>query len=41
MQQEPDRYYNGVFQAAKDIVAEEGIGFLLAGIGTVEFVFFV
>lgn len=33
MQQRPEKYTNGVLAAAKDIVAVEGAGFLLAGLG--------
>jgi len=33
MQQYPELYTRGVWQAAKDIVASHGIGFLLAGLG--------
>ena len=35
MQTEPERYSNGVVQAAKDIIAVEGLGFLLAGLGKI------
>jgi len=33
MQTEPAKYNKGVIQAARDIVATEGAGFLLAGLG--------
>jgi solute carrier family 25 (mitochondrial phosphate transporter), member 3 len=33
MQAFPDRYDNGVFAAAKDIIASEGVGYLLTGLG--------
>jgi solute carrier family 25 phosphate transporter 3 len=33
MQQNPEKYSKGVIAAAKDIVATEGLGFLLAGLG--------
>ena len=33
MQTEPAKYNKGVVQAARDIVATEGAGFLLAGLG--------
>jgi len=33
MQQNPEKYSKGVIAAAKDIVATEGVGFLLAGLG--------
>mmetsp|Transcript_1525 Transcript_1525/g.2523 ORF Transcript_1525/g.2523 Transcript_1525/m.2523 type:complete len:339 (+) Transcript_1525:131-1147(+) len=33
MQTDPEAYQDGVWQAAKDIIAAEGIGFLLAGLG--------
>jgi hypothetical protein len=33
MQTEPERYTKGVIHAAKEIVSQEGIGYLLAGLG--------
>lgn len=33
MQTDPAKYNKGVIQAARDIVAKEGAGFLLAGLG--------
>ncbi len=33
MQTFPEKYNKGVFSAARDIVATEGVGFLLAGLG--------
>lgn len=33
MQAFPEKYKNGVFAAAKDIVASEGLGYLLTGLG--------
>eukprot|EP01038_Epipyxis_sp_PR26KG_P014288 gene14288-19168_t len=33
MQTDPEKYSKGVLQAAKDIVAAEGVGFLLSGLG--------
>ncbi len=33
MQAFPEKYKNGVFATTKDIVATEGIGFLLTGLG--------
>lgn len=33
MQQDPEKYNSGVINAARKIVSEEGIGFLLAGLG--------
>lgn len=33
MQTDPEQYTKGVFSAAKDIVAKEGVGYLLAGLG--------
>jgi solute carrier family 25 phosphate transporter 3 len=33
MQSDPEKYTQGVIQAAKDIVRVEGLGFLLAGLG--------
>ena len=33
MQTDPDKYNKGVLSATKDIIASEGILFLLAGLG--------
>jgi hypothetical protein len=33
MQTFPEKYAQGMIRAAKDIIATEGIGFLLAGLG--------
>lgn len=33
MQALPEKYQNGVIAAARDIVATEGLGFLLTGLG--------
>lgn len=33
MQTNPEKYSKGVLQAAKDIVKQEGVGYLLAGLG--------
>lgn len=36
MQTSPEKYTKGVLAAAKSIVAEEGVGILLAGLGEIE-----
>jgi hypothetical protein len=33
MQTNPEKYTKGMISAARDIVKQEGIGFLLAGLG--------
>ena len=33
MQTHPEKYSKGVVQAARDIVKQEGVGYLLAGLG--------
>lgn len=33
MQTHPEKYSHGVVQAARDIVKQEGVGYLLAGLG--------
>ena len=34
MQTDPERYTKGVIHAAREIVTEDGVGYLLAGLGT-------
>jgi hypothetical protein len=36
MQTNPEKYSEGIWKAAGDIVATEGVGFLLAGLGTMQ-----
>jgi hypothetical protein len=39
MQTNPEKYKNGVFSAAKDIIRTEGVLFLLAGLGEYKLIF--